>query len=109
MPRKLVPASVGILTRSSLSLEHPLGNFRRNKLSHKEPDGLKDAVKKVVVHIIGSILLSIPILYALAGILDVTGLIPGWGFWHGPVIIAGPVCVLIAFAVLLAVRWFRRD
>jgi hypothetical protein len=48
-------------------------------------------------------------LYAVGGILDVTGLMPGWGFWHGPVIIAWPMCVLIAFAVLLAVPWFRRD
>jgi hypothetical protein len=64
---------------------------------------------KVTVHIIGSILLSFPILYALGWILDITGLMPGWGFWHGPVIIAWPICLLVAFAVLLAVPWFRRD
>jgi hypothetical protein len=71
-------------------------------------NGLNDAMK-VAIHIVGSILLSIPMLYAVGGILDVTGLMPGWGFWHGPVIIAWPICVLIAFAVLLAVPWFRRD
>lgn len=54
---------------------------------------------KLAVHIIGSILLSIPILYVIAGILDVTRLMPGWGFWHGPVIIAWPICVLIAFNI----------
>jgi hypothetical protein len=68
---------------------------------------LHDEVK-VVLHIIGSIFLSFPILFGLAGILDITGLMPGWGFWHGPVIIAWPICVLVAFAVLLAVPWFRR-
>jgi|HubBroStandDraft_6_1064221.scaffolds.fasta_scaffold22705_3 hypothetical protein len=64
---------------------------------------------KVVVHIIGSLLLSVPILFALGAVLDVTELVPGWGFWHGAFLIAWPVCLGAAFALLLAVPWFRRE
>jgi hypothetical protein len=64
---------------------------------------------KVAVHIIGSLLLSVPILFAVGALLDVTGVVPGWGFWHGPVLIAWPICLILAFAGLLAVPWFRRD
>jgi hypothetical protein len=63
---------------------------------------------KVALHVIGSILLSIPILFAVCGLLDVSGLVPGWGFWHGPFIIAWPICLLVAFAILLTAPWFRR-
>ena len=64
---------------------------------------------KVASLIIGSLLLSIPILYAVGALLDVTGVLPGWGFWHGPFIIAWPICVLVALALLLTVPWFRRQ
>lgn len=64
---------------------------------------------KAAVLIVGSLLLSIPILYALAAFLDVTGLVPGWGFWHGTFLFAWPVCWLVAIASLFAVPWFRRD
>jgi hypothetical protein len=64
---------------------------------------------KVAVHIIGSLLLSIPILFAVGALLDVSGLAPGWGFWHGTFLIAWPICIGVAFAVLFTVPWFRRD
>jgi hypothetical protein len=63
---------------------------------------------KVAVHIIGSILLSIPLLFAVSAFLNVTGIIPGWGFWHGPAFLAWPICLLLAFVLLLWVPWFRR-
>jgi hypothetical protein len=35
---------------------------------------------KVAVHIISSLLLSIPMLFAVGALLDVSGLVPGLGF-----------------------------
>jgi hypothetical protein len=83
-------------------------SFDAGEVPRRSTSSLDDAVK-AALHIVGAILLSVPILFAVGGLLDVTGLVPGWGFWHGPFLIAWPICVLLAFAVLLAVPWFRRD
>jgi len=62
---------------------------------------------RVVLHIIVSFPLSIVLLFIAAGIADMTGIMHGWGFWHGPFFVVWPVCLGLAFGALFLVPWFR--
>ena len=63
---------------------------------------------RIVLQIVASLVLGVVFLCITEVILDWSGLMTGWGFWHGGFIIALPLCVVAAFVVLFAVPWFRR-
>jgi hypothetical protein len=63
---------------------------------------------RIALHIVASLVLGFVFLFVVAAILDWSGLMPGWGFWLGGCVVAFPICLVAAFTVLFAVRWFRR-
>jgi hypothetical protein len=63
---------------------------------------------RIALQIVAALVLSPLFLFVAAGISDWSGLMPGWGFWHGGFIIVLPFCPFAAFVTLFAVPWFRR-
>jgi F0F1-type ATP synthase assembly protein I len=63
---------------------------------------------RIALQIVASLVLSPLFLFVAAAILDRSGLMSGWAFWHGGFGIVLPFCPFAAFIALFAVPWFRR-
>ena len=63
---------------------------------------------RVVALLLFSLPLGVALLFLVGYVLDVTGLMHGWGFWHGGFMLAAPVCLVAAFLLLSRLPAFRK-
>ena len=64
---------------------------------------------RALVHLLLSVVLAFALIVILAALCDAVGWVyfSGWGMAHGGLVVAFPVCWLLAFVGLLSLPWFK--
>ena len=65
-------------------------------------------ILKLIVSVVGTVALSIPMVFIVGLALDRLGMMHYWGFWHGGILFAWPLCLFLS-AWIIYLCWYRQN